>query len=394
MNKIYQQKIEKLKSQNLYRSLSNIEIIDETTLKKNQKKLINFASNDYFNLSQNKLVKKAAINAIEKYGVGATSSRYIVGNNSLYQKLEKIIAEEKKCDDAIVFSSGYSCAIGVIPALVDNQDLIIADRLIHSCLIDAAKLSSARLMRFLHNDISHAREILMQNRAKFKKCLIITETIFSMDGDLGLVDDLKKLAIEFDCLIIADDAHGIFDDEVKNNQKNSKNSANFIVMGTLSKAIGCLGGYVATNSKIIDYLRNFAKSQIYSTALPPSILAAAIKSFEIIKKTRSNAKSLAKKTLANAQYFCDLANLPKPDSAIVVIIIGNEKETINIAKKIEENGFLVSAIRAPTVEKNKARLRITFCSANKKSDIKKLAKIISKISIIKPDNKKPNNETR
>ena len=187
-----------------------------------------------------------------------------------------------------------------------------------------------------------------------------------MDGDVGKISELQKLAKEFDCILIADDAHGLW-------QKNNLNSAQ-IQMGTLSKAIGSLGGYVAGDKIIIDYLRNFSKSQIYSTALPPCVLAASLQSIKIVKK-----QNLAKKALENAAYFCQLMNLPKPESAIIPIIIGDSKKTLEIAKKIEQQGMLVSAIRPPTVENGKARLRITFSAKHKKSDIKKLALVISKI---------------
>ncbi len=359
--------LKKQKEQNLYRQLVQSDVIDAVTIKRGKKNLISFASNDYFGLSQNSQVKKAVIAATTRYGVGAGASRYVSGNNSLYTKLEKQIADIKKCGDAIVFSSGYSCAIGVIPALVGKGDLVVADRLIHSSLIDGVKLSGATMMRFLHNDVAHAVEILQQNRAKYQKCLIITETVFSMDGDRGCVEDLQRLAQEFSSILIADDAHGLFE---KNDAVVSQNS-DLLILGTLSKAVGSLGGYVAGDKDIIDYLRNFAKSQIYSTALPPSVLAAASTSLAIIAK-----KNLAQKTLQNAQYFCQLMNLDDPQSAIVVIIIGDSLKTLEIAKKIIANGFLVAAIRYPTVEKNKARLRITFSALHNKSDIAKLASII------------------
>lgn len=367
MKNFYTEEIAKKKKQNLYRKLVDSDVVDATTIGRNKKNLISFASNDYFCLSQNREVKNSAIAAIKKYGVGAGSSRYVTGNNSLYAKLEKQIAQIKKCDDAIVFSSGYSCAIGVIPALASKGDLIVADRLIHSSLIDGAKLSGANLIRFPHNDTAHAKKILAENRAKFKKCLIVTETVFSMDGDLGKTDELLKLAEEFESILISDDAHGLFFDQTKSHLK----------LGTLSKAVGTLGGYVAGDKKIIDYLRNFAKSQIYSTALPASILAASITSLKIIK-----SKNLQEKTLKNARYFCELMNLPKPQSAIVPIIIGESKKTLAIAKKLEEKGFLIGAIRPPTVEKNKARLRITFCAAHKKTHIEELALVLNQLITI------------
>ncbi|MBM5782173.1 MAG: 8-amino-7-oxononanoate synthase [Pelagibacterales bacterium] len=385
MKDSYSEILKKQKEQNLYRKLVKSDIVDAVIVKRGKKKFISFASNDYFGLSQKLQVKKAAIEAIKKYGVGAGASRYVTGNNSLYKKLEKKLSEVKNCEDAIVFSSGYSCAIGVIPALVGEGDLVVADRLIHSSLIDGVKLSGAKMMRFLHNDVLHAYKILQEQRNKFARCIIITETVFSMDGDCGLVGKLRNLAEEFGAMLVVDDAHGLFvkpscyPERSEGSQYVTRDSSAspqndksyFLTLGTLSKAIGCVGGYVAGDREIIDYLRNFAKSQIYSTALPPSVIASALCSIKIIKK-----KNLAEKTLQNAKYFSKLMKLPNPQSAIFSIIIGDSKKTLEIAKKVEEKGFLIGAIRYPTVEKNKARLRITFSSEHKKSDIRKLANIL------------------
>lgn len=385
----YADAIKSLKEKTLYRKLVESDVT--------YKNLISFASNDYFGLSQNAAVKKAARDAIKKYGVGSGGSRYITGNNSLYTKLEKEIARIKKCDEAIVFSSGYACAIGVIPALVCDGDLIVADRLIHTSLIDGAKLSGARMMRFLHNDVEHARRILAENRSKFKKCLILTETVFSMDGDLGRIEELLKLAEEFDAILASDAAHDLFlqDSSHEGGEESQEPSLRdsslklgmpsvgmrHLKLGTLSKAVGTLGGYVAGEQMLIDYLRIFAKPVIYSTALPASILAASIASLKIIENKnlgKNLGKSIGKKVLKNAEYFCDLMGLPKPQTAIVPIILGDNQRVVKIAAKLEELGFLISAIRPPTVEKNKARLRITFSSEHKKNQIKKLAEILSK----------------
>jgi len=359
----YIKSLDNLKKNNSYRNLKISDRLPNNQVKRDNKYLVSFCCNDYLGLSHHSKIKKEAIKTIKEYGVGSTSSRYIVGNNSLYQRLEKNLAQYKNCEDAIVFSSGYLTAIGIIPALVDEGDLVLLDRLSHSCLIDGVKLSKARFIRFQHNSISHCKDILQHNRSKYKRCLIITETVFSMDGDLGNVKDLLDLAKQFDCLLISDDAHGL--------EFNNISDSRYLQMGTLSKAFGAMGGYIAGEKFLIDYLRNFSKTAIYNTALPPSILASAIASLEII-----SSKKLSKKVLANAKLFCKLLKLPDPQSAIVIIVIGDNKKVIDIANKIEKNGYLISAIRPPTVEKGKARLRITFSATHKKSDIKQLAKLL------------------
>ncbi len=390
----FSKSINSLKEKNIYRSLTNCDVIDAVTIKKSSKKYISFCSNDYLGLSQNLEVKKAAIDAINKYGAGAGASRYVSGNNSLYVKLEKEIARVKNSDDAIVFSSGYQAAIGVIPALVDENDLVVADKLIHSCLLDGVKLSGAKLMRFKHNDIKHCEEIILNNTKKYQKILIITESIFSMDGDAGRVAELGEIAQKYGCMFLTDGAHDLYGEgsvgagssrplhsrqgkislETRAGQPRPYGDFMWVKMGTLSKAIGSFGGFVASDKITIDYLRNFAKSAIYTTALPPAVLAASLQSLKII-----TAKNPAAKTLKNVEYFCQLMNLPKPESAIVVIIIGDNKKVLEIAKNVEQKGFLISAIRPPTVEPKGARLRITFSSAHTKSQIKKLVEVLKKI---------------
>jgi len=362
----YINEIESLKKQNLFRKISKTQVLSSNLIKKNNKNLISFACNDYLGLSHNFSLKKSAISAIEKYGVGSRASRYISGNNILYSKLEKALAKFYKNTDALVFSSGYSCAIGVVKALVGEGDLIVADKLIHACLIDGAQLSQAKFIRFDHNNVEHCLKILQENRHQYKKCLIITETIFSMDGDVGKIAELLHLAKKFEAILLSDDAHGL--------GQNILTDPQHLQMGTLSKAFGSLGGFVVGNKILIEYLRQFARSVIYSTALPPSILASSLQALKIISK-----KNFAKKSLKNAQFFCELMNLPKPESSIVIIKIGESKKTVDIAKKVAKNGFLIGAIRPPTVPRNQARLRLAFSSSHKKNDIKKLVKILKKI---------------
>lgn len=377
MLNFYINKLQEKLENHTYRQLSISDSISAIILRKNRSKLISFSCNDYFGLAHNAKAKKLAIKAIKKYGVGARSSRFITGNNSFYQKLEKNIARLKNTESSLVFSSGYSLAIGVIPALVGRNDLIIADKLIHSSLLDGAKLSMAKLLRFKHNDIHDATKILLQNRGNYEKCIIITETVFSMDGDLGKINDLLQLAINNNAYLVSDAAHDLFINPTINHP-------NHIQMGTLSKAFGTLGGYVAASSDMIKYFKNYAKSVIYSTALPPSILAASNFSCEYIRK-----KQPGKKTLENANYFLQyIHNNITPNlislfphqthSAIIPVIIGDDEKVVKIANHIQQFGFLVSPIRYPTVPKNSARLRITFSSQHSQKQIEEFANVLIK----------------
>jgi len=373
----FQEKLLNLKAKNLYRQPKADNGSDNN-------ELLNFCSNDYLGLAQNQAVKNAAIKAIEQYGVGAKASRYVFNDNSFAKKLETKLAKLKSCDAAMVLGSGYLSGVGAIPALVGEGDLIIADKLIHSSLLDGCKLSGAKLIRFKHNDLEHFETILKQSSLQGneadatiqnnKKTLIVTETVFSMDGDLGKVNELLKLAKKYNCLILTDDAHGL--GIIKPNYQKYDYH---LQCGTLSKAAGGYGGYICGSDLMIDYLRNFCKPSIYSTALPASVLAANLKAIEIISKDKSlGKKSKGVKALENAQYFCNLIGLEKPQSTIVPIIIGGTPKTLSISKKLKQSGFLISAIRPPTVEAGKARLRITFCANHKKNDIKKLAELILK----------------
>lgn len=366
MFKEYFEKINALKKQNLYRNLVNSDSIDSTKIKYNLKKVISFASNDYMGLTQSNILKKTAISAIKKYGVGAGASRFVSGNNQLYSKLEKLIAKFYQLPKAVVFSSGYMTAIGVVKALAGKDDIIIADKLIHACFIDGAKISQAKFCRFQHNSVKHCKQILQENRESHLNCLIIIESVYSMDGDCPNFDDFIKLAEEYRAILIIDNAHGL--------EHKFSSSPNLLIMGTLSKTIGSFGGFIAGNEILIENIVQFSRSLIYSTALPPAILASAIRSFQFLQKTKNSTKAIS-----NAQYFCELMGLKKPDSQIVKIIIGDNNKLLKIQKEILKKGFLVSAIRSPTVMIKSERLRISFQSEHQKSQIEKLAKVIKKI---------------
>ncbi len=369
-------KMDELKKSSLLRTLQTTFRTDNVYIERNGTRLISFSCNDYLGLSQNSEVKKSSIEAIEKYGSGSGASRLITGNNPLYDEVEKKLATLKSTEDAIVFGSGYLTNIGVIPALAGKDDLIIADKLIHACLIDGIKLSGAKFFRFNHNSIEKCEELLKKHRNNHKNCLIITDGIFSMDGDAAPIDDLYNLAEKYDAWLMTDDAHGL--GVLNNGIGSSPNKKPHIQMGTLSKAVGVYGGYVCTSQKVADYLRNSARSFIYSTALPPAVLAAAAKALDII----ANDSELIEKPLNNARLFTKLLGLPTAQSSIVPIIIGDEDKAIEASRQLEQDGFLVSAIRPPTVPKGTARLRFTFSALHKAKDIEKLAEAIKKHGLI------------
>lgn len=356
--------IKTLKQSNLYRNPVQNDFIKSNIIVKENKKFISFCSNDYLGLAHNKKVKKEAIKAIKKYGTSTTSSRYIVGNNSLYNKIENKVAKIYQCQDALIFSSGYQAAIGSIPALVGKKDLIIADKLIHSCLVDGSVLSGAKLIRYAHNDLSHLQKIIDNNREKYQKIVIISEEIFSMDGDRCDISSLQNIAKKNECLLFIDCAHSLYQQPFNKPQDN-----NIIYMGTFSKSLAGFGGFITSNNIIIDYLRNYAKSAIYTTALPPAILATNLTTLKLICKT-----NVAKKTISNSKYLCKLLNIKFCDSAIIIVKTIDVKKTISITDALKNSGFIVSTIRPPTSPT--ARIRITINANHRKKDITRFAKIL------------------
>jgi len=371
---IYNKKLSAITNKSQKRQIITTIRKNNSVIIRNNKSLISFSCNDYLGLSQNTEVIEAGIKAIKKYGVGSGASRLVSGNNFLYEKLEYLLASFKNSEAACVFGSGYLANTGIIPSLTSNKDLLIFDELSHSSTNIGIKLSSSKSIKFRHNDMNHVEELLKRHRRKYMSCFLLTEGVFSMDGDRGKIKELSYLSDKYDASIILDDAHGF---GVLGDGKGSQYELNpipevLVQMGTLSKAIGSYGGFIVAPKTIVDLLHNKARSLIYTTALPPSILASAIKSLEIIERK----KSLVKKPYNNAKLFCKLAGLPNPESSIVTIILKSENKAINASKLLEKNGYYISAIRPPTVPKNTSRLRLTFSASHKKKDIISLSKLI------------------
>lgn len=330
------------------------------------RRYLSFASNDYLALSHHPEVVKAGQAALKKYGAGATASRLVVGNHPLYAKLESVLANYKGYGAAMVVGSGYLTSLGVIPALAGKGDLILADKLIHACMVDGAMLSGATFKRFNHNDVSHLEKLLKEYRKSHANCLVLTEHVFSMDGDLAPLAALKKLCKKYDAWLISDDAHGL--GIVEGDAKPD------VLIGTLSKSLGAYGGYVAAAKPVIDYLQSSARSLIFSTALPPATLASALKALEIIRKDSKRGE----KALENARYFTKKMNLPLAESSVVPLIFGTAEKATKAMESLKKAGFWVPAIRPPTVPQGTARLRFSFTAAHEKAHIDGLINALRK----------------
>ncbi|MFH1824494.1 MAG: 8-amino-7-oxononanoate synthase [Candidatus Firestonebacteria bacterium] len=369
------EELKNLEEKGLYRRFKTLLSAQDVKVKMGNKIFINFCSNDYLGLANHPYVKRAAIKAIERYGVGAGASRLICGNMKLHEELEEKLAKFKKAEASIVFSTGYMANLGVISALLNVEDVVIVDRLNHASIIDGCKLSKAKIMVYSHVDLNDLEKVL-KKVGKFRRRLIITDSIFSMDGDLAPLPDIMKLARKYHSMVMVDDAHatGVLG-------KNGRGIVEYynlidkpdIIMGTLSKALGSLGGFICGKKSLIEYLKNKCRSFIYTTGIPSSLCAASMASLEIIEKD----PKIIKKLWDNTNYFkkqLNSLNLNTLNSTtpIIPIVLGDEKKTMEVANKIQEKGMLVLGIRPPTVPKGTSRLRITITSKHSKTNIDSL----------------------
>jgi 8-amino-7-oxononanoate synthase len=361
-------------AQSLRRAIAETEPSDGIHVTRGGRRLLSFCSNDYLNLTQHPAIKQAAKAAIDRYGAGAGASRLITGSHPLYAELEERLARLKGAEAACVFGSGYLANTGIIPALVGKGDLIVADALAHSCIRTGTTLSGAEIKLFRHNDVDHARELLAAHRGAHPHALLVTEGVFSMDGDLAPLHELADLAQRYDAWLMTDDAHGI---GVLGRGRGSTFSGHDVPhvplqMGTLSKAIGSYGGYLCASRPVIDLMQNRARTLIYSTGLPPAAVAASIAALDLIESNPDYAAL----PLQKAKHFTALTNLPQATSPIVPLLIGDDDRTMASAKLLEDEGFLVIGIRPPTVPAGTARLRFTFSAAHENRDIERLAAVV------------------
>lgn len=361
------------------------------------KSVINFASNDYLGLAGDERLIQAAIAATQKYGTGSTGSRLITGHRELHQDLERAIAQLKQTEDAIVFSSGYLANLGTIAALVGKRDLILSDQYNHSSLRNGAILSGATLRDYAHCNVGNVREILQQQRDRHRRCLILTDSIFSMDGDLCPLPQLLDLADEFDSMLLVDDAHatGVLGVNGSGSIEHFGCTGRSIIqMGTLSKALGSLGGYVAGSASLIDFLRNRAASWIYTTGLSPADTAAALAAIRVIAQDRDSRrecftnrretlwqnvnwlKQTLVQTLNNHNSRIPYTLLPS-HSPILCLQVDRPSTVLQIGHTLLQQGLFVSAIRPPTVPTS--RLRITLMATHQPAQLAQLVESLHRI---------------
>lgn len=370
-------KLDHLESQSLKRSLSETARHPGGPTMRDGRPMISFCCNDYLNLSHHPKVIDAAIEATRRFGAGSGASRLVTGNHPLYEELETRLARFKETESAVVFGSGYLTNIGIIPSLIGPDDLIVADELCHACLFAGSQLSRARLEIFRHNDLDHCESLLASHRGKHARCLILTDGVFSMDGDLAPVADLAAVAERHDAWLMTDDAHGL--GVVAGGKGSSfvtgEKAAVPLQMGTLSKAVGVYGGYLCASSAVVEFIKTRARSFIYTTGLPPGAVAASIAALDLI----ASDGDLVSRPIEKARLFTRALNLPEPESCIVPLILGEADTALAASESLADQGFLVTAIRPPTVPTGTARLRFTFTADHRDNDIFRLAEAVRRI---------------
>jgi 8-amino-7-oxononanoate synthase len=378
--------LETIERANWYRSTQVITSLPGTEVVIDGRSLINFGSNDYLGLAGDERVVQAAMAATQAFGTGATGSRLTSGHKQLHEDLERSIATLKGTEAALVFSSGYLANLGTISALVGKKDLILSDRLNHSSLRNGALLSGAKTIEYQHCDLQDLRQQLQLHRANYRRCLIITDTVFSMDGDVCPLADILDLSIEHNSMLLVDEAHatGVFGATgagvVEHDNLTGKP---LIEIGTLSKAIGSLGGYVAGSSSLIDFLKNRCASWIYTTGLSPADTAAALKSIEIITST----PQLRHQLWQNVEYLKELFSQPLRQfrlipsaSPIICLELPDAQTAIAIGSKLKQAGIFAPAIRPPTVPTS--RIRLTLMATHQQIQLEQLVQAIAQISEI------------
>ena len=392
-NNELRQRLGTIREQGLYRELRRVDSAQGPRIEIGGKTFLNFSSNDYLSLANHPALKEAAIKAVEKFGAGAGASRLICGSLAPFHELEETLAAFKKTEAALTFSTGYAAALGTITALLGKDDIIILDKLVHASIVDAAKLSGAKLRIFDHNDLSDLEKILKWAKAVNiqhptsniqhpRHILIITESIFSMDGDAAPLREIVVLKEKYGAWLMLDEAHatGILGENGRGLADQLGVSDRIEVqMGTLGKALGASGGYICGSRALVDFLINRARSFIFSTAPVPAAAAAATAGIQLIQ---SGEGQLRREQLWQciAEFKSEIGNRrPEIFSAIIPLILGDEAKAVAAATKLREQNIFVPAIRYPTVARGAARLRITLTAAHSSDDVTALVGALDQI---------------
>ncbi len=376
-------KVDQLKSEGTFRVLPILQTANEAVVIVNGKEVINLTSNNYLGFANHPRLKQAAIQAIETYGIGAGAVKTILGNMSLHEQLESDLALFKKEEAVLVFQSGFNCNAGVIQAITEAGDLILSDELNHASIIDGVKLSKADKAVYKHSDMIDLERILSEKRAQYTNVLIITDGVFSMDGDLAKLPQIVDLAEKYNCLTYVDDAHG--SGVLGENGRGTVDHFHLhgridFTIGTLSKAFGAMGGYVAGKKVMKEWLSLRARPLLFSTNLPPAVVGALIEGLKMMNESDEFTKAL----WDNSAFFKTKMSqagfdIGHSESPITPVMIFDEALCVKYSKRLYECGVYVSPIIFPTVPKGKARLRVMVSASHTQTQLLKAVEMFKKV---------------
>lgn len=381
--KFLRDKIQQLKDEGVYRKLPVLGGPNEAEIILNGERVINLSSNNYLGFANHPRLKKAAIEAVEKYGAGSGAVRTIVGNMSIHEELEELLAEFKREEAVFIYQSGFNCNAGTIQAITEAGDLIISDELNRASIIDGSRLSKADRKIYKHSDIEDLERVLKENRHKYNNVLIITDGVFSMDGDIARLPEIVELAEKYEAMTYVDDAHGsgVLGESGRGTVDHFglHGRVDFSI-GTLSKAIGVVGGYVAGSKVMYEWLNHRARPVLFSTSLPPAAVGAIMEAIRMLMESTEYTDRL----WDNARYFKEKLgalgfNTGNSETPITPVIIGDEAKTMEFSRKLLENGVFVSGIVYPTVPKGTGRVRCMVTAGHTKEQLDKAVDVFKKV---------------
>jgi glycine C-acetyltransferase len=363
--------LEALRSAGTFFRLRELDDIQGPLCTYDGKKVINLASNNYLGLCNHPKLEEAAIRAIKEHGVGSGAVRTIAGTMRIHMELEEKIARFKNVEACVVFQSGFTANAGTVSSILGKEDFILSDELNHASIIDGARLSKAKIKVFRHKDVAHCEELLKEVENEPGRKLIITDGVFSMDGDIGPVDKLAALAEKYGAVMMVDDAHA--SGVLGRNGRGSVDHFNMhgkvdVQVGTLSKAIGALGGYVCGSRDLIDFLYHRARPFLFSTSHPPSVAATCIAAFDILENEPERIERLwdntryFKQQLESAGFDIGGRTTPASETPIIPIILGDGRRTMEFSRELFNQGLMATGIAFPTVPEGKARIRLIMTS--------------------------------
>jgi len=383
MTNMFERELDRLQEQHLMRTQVRIGTAMGPRITVDGRQIVHLCSNDYLGLAGHPALQQAACEAMNHYGFGSGASRLVSGNTELHEDLERRIAAFKGSESAILFNSGYAANTGVIPAIAGEGDIVLSDRLNHASIIDGCRLSRARTVVFRHRDMDHLESLLRSSTSSRRK-LIVTDGIFSMDGDIAPLPDLVTLAERHDAILMVDDAHatGILGKQGKGTAEHFGLEGRVpIQMGTLGKALGSFGAYIAGERNLIRYLVNTCRSYMFSTSLPPAVCAASIAAFDILgsepwrrEKLWNNRNRLAQGLAARG------ISIASSDTPIVPILAGSSELAVQASQKAFGQGIFASAIRPPTVPEGSARIRATVMATHTEEDIDQAVRVFGSLN--------------